>query len=397
MRDAGAPACARQGLAAAGYYISVSTALTVVVKMLFTAAGDALHVPFLLLSQALTVLLLFAAAALSRAWAAPALPRTLLHWRAYAPLLASYAGMLSSSVLALRLTSLLMYNTLRRTSLVFVVVAQALAHGALPTRYTAAATALTVGGAAYAGAHDSAFHREGYGLAIAANVTSAMYLVLLRPVRDEMNYTNSQLLFVNTLFIAPLLALFLAAQPSGTASALLPALRAEPGIAALYAAACGLAFLLNHSTYVNTTVNGAVAQTISAQVKDFLLLVVSVAFIDRPEDRTPRSVAGVLIAFLGSLVYCFGRLHGVWRARRGGTSLGCSGSGDAGSAESADHGDERDQDRDDRPQGETTGDAKNFGGRGAAHQSNGYSLVDSDGCESGERSRVQNTECVLAT
>lgn len=393
MVGAGAAASSGEGLAAAGYYISVSTALTVVVKLLFTAAGDALHVPFLLLSQALTVLLLFAAAALSRAWAPPALPRTAEDFRVYAPLLAAYAGMLSSSVVALRLTSLLMYNTLRRTSLFFVVVAQALAHGALPSRYTAVATLLTVGGAAYAGAHDLAFHQTGYLLAVVANITSAAYLVLLRPVRDQMGYTNTQLLFVNTLFIAPLLAAFLVALPSGTALSFLPALRGDPGIAALFAAACGLAFLLNHSTYVNTTVNDAVAQTVSAQVKDFILLVVSVAFIDRPEDRTLRSVTGVLIAFAGSLVYCFGRLHGVWHARRGWSSQGCSGDEDAGSVESADHGDGRYQEQDSSPQDEPSREAQNyslFGGLEAAHLSNGYALVDSDDFQSENRSQLQN-------
>jgi hypothetical protein len=315
--------------AAASYYICASVLLTSTVKALFAAAEAALPVPLLLLSQAAAVLALFALSAAARLWTAPALPRGAAQWRVYLPLLLAYVAMLTSSVVALQLTSLLMYHALRRTSLAFVVAAQAAADGARPTRCTAAAAAMTVAGAVYAGFYDLGFHARGYGLAVAANAASAVYLVRLRPVRDKLGYTNAQFLFVNTLFVAPLLAVFLATAPAGAAARFISVLRGDVRVAGLFVAACVLTFFLNHSTYVNTSVNDAVVQTVSAQVKDLVLLGVSFVVFDRAEHRAPGNVAGVLFGFAGSLVYGYGRLLEAWREGGGGAAEGADAVEDA--------------------------------------------------------------------
>lgn len=90
--------------------------------------------------------MLFTLASLTSFWTLPVLPSTGIAIRSYLPLLAAYATMLTSSVVALSLTSLLMYNTLRRISLLFVVVFQAIYTRTSPTAYTLAATILSLSG-----------------------------------------------------------------------------------------------------------------------------------------------------------------------------------------------------------------------------------------------------------
>lgn len=195
-----------RSLSAAAYYIFSSLLLTVVVKVLLQSPALTLPVPLLLFLQALSTLLIFFALATCTAlWTVPSLPTTTATIRSYLPLLAAYATMLASSVSALSLTSLLMYNTLRRISLLFVVVLQAIYTRSTPTPYTLVATVLSVAGgtsslpqttgihpaachprprtnnlsafrcplpaATYAGIADLSFDLRGYSLAMLANAS----------------------------------------------------------------------------------------------------------------------------------------------------------------------------------------------------------------------------------
>lgn len=140
-------------------------------------------------------------------------------------------------------------------------------------------------------------------------------MILLTPVRDALDYSNLDLLFVNTCAVTPLLLLFflLTSAPLSTATALFAHLATHPAPAATFAAACTLTFFLNHATYLNTAINNPVAQTVSAQLRDVLLLGISVAFIDNAAHRGPGNITGVLIGLAGSVIYAYGRLVGAQR------------------------------------------------------------------------------------
>jgi hypothetical protein len=287
-------------LLAALYYVATSCALTVFNKLLF-GAHDRLPAQSLLLAQSLTSVAVLALLSLTPRYNAPALPRprTLA---TYAPLLAAYLAMLATSLLALRRTSLLMYNTIRRTSIVFVILLSAARDRAAPSRYATAAAVLTVAGAAAAARRDNAFAPVGYGLAVAANAATSAYLVLLKPTRDALLLTNAQLMHLNAAASAPLLiALHVSAPPAIGA--------VGPTSAALLACSCLLAVIIAHATAVNTVANDAVAHTLSAQVKDVVLLALSYFVIDSPESRAEGNVAGVLLGFSGSLVYVYGKMQ----------------------------------------------------------------------------------------
>lgn len=291
---------------AALYYIASSCVLTVINKLLFKA-WPSLHVPTLVLSQSLSSLVVFMGLGAFRMFH---FPRIKLHPARAAgvvlPLLATYAGMLSMSLLALQNTTLLMCNTLRRTSIIFVVILHSLFNGTIPSFYTFAAVVLTVCGAFYAGKADLVFDPVGYSLAIAANFSAALYLTLIRPVRDKLAVSNMQLLFISTLGIMPIHFTVLH-RYRGESSFLEMASSGDRKTVLLYLASCAMATIISHATYLNTTVNDAIAQTVSAQVKDVVLLIASVLFIDSPSERGDGNIVGAMIGFVGSLIYAVGK------------------------------------------------------------------------------------------
>jgi solute carrier family 35 len=302
-------------LAASLYYVTASTTLTIFNKLLFSGHAE-VYPPFLLLAQSCTSLCIFLALYLVGRFIPPPLPsrpRFASAAATYAPLLAAYVIMLISSLIALQRTSLLMCNTIRRTSIVFVVAVHALVENRPPTRHTVAATVLTIAGAVIAGSRDLAFDTAGYALAITANASSALYLVLLCPVRDKLGFTNLQLMFVNTACIVPLLAALLVALPPPPLRFLprdiMSQLAMSPTFALIFASSCSMAMILSHATYINTTVNDAVVQTVSAQIKDVVLLLVSFLFIDSSVGRAKGNLYGVIIGFFGSIIYAIGKLQ----------------------------------------------------------------------------------------
>lgn len=68
--------------------------------------------------------------------------------------------------------------------------------------------------------------------------------------------------------------------------------------------------VINHAIFVNTTTNDAIAQSIASQLKDVVLLVLSIAFVDDPAQRASGNLQGVFVGFMGSVVYGIGKLRG---------------------------------------------------------------------------------------
>lgn len=291
-------------LLSALYYISTSVSLTLFNKLLFSGFPSS-NPPFLLLCQSITaVLILLTLRLLGRfdppqlqTWGKDAL-------RKYAPLYVSNLVMLLTSLIALKFTSLLMYNTLRRTSMIFVVAIHSAVNSTRPSSFTVAATALVTFGALWAGSTDLAFDPVGYSLAFAANLSTAVYLVLLRPVRDKLQLSNLQLIFVNALANIPVLVFILLIFPPVG----LIALFADIKFSFLFLCSCSFAMVINHAIFVNTTTNDAIAQSISSQLKDVVLLITSIMFVDDPSQRASGNLKGVLLGFSGSIVYGIGKL-----------------------------------------------------------------------------------------
>lgn len=199
-----------------------------------------------------------------------------------------------------------MYNTLRRASMVFVVAIYSLLNRSRPPLYTLAATMLVTSGAVFASSTDLAFDPLGYSLAFVANLSTAIYLVLVVPVRDKLKISNIQLVFVNALANIPILVVITLIWPPRNGFLMQ---FNDVQFSLLFLCSCILAMLINHSTFVNTTVNDAIAQSVASQLKDVVLLIVSVVFIDDPSSRAKGNLRGVMIGFFGSLVYGIGKVN----------------------------------------------------------------------------------------
>ena len=290
---------------AAVYYIATSVSLTLFNKLLFSRfpASDP---PFLLLCQSLTAVLILGTLKLFGKFTPPNLFLwTRQSFRAYSPLFISNLCMLLTSLIALKFTSLLMYNTLRRTSMIFVVAIHSYVTTTRPSPYTVGATALVTCGALIAGTTDLSFDPLGYGLALAANISTALYLVLLKPVRDKLHLSNLELIFVNALSNIPVLFAIICFFPPE--ENLLEQFN-DATFAFFFLSSCALAVVINHAIFVNTTTNDAIAQSVSSQLKDVALLIISLLFIDDPKHRAAGNLQGVLVGFFGSLVYGVGKL-----------------------------------------------------------------------------------------
>jgi hypothetical protein len=292
------------------YYICISVLLTCSNKLLFDRF-PVVDAPALVLGQSVTALaaflLLVAAGKLTvpKPWSWPA--RTLALYLVY---LVAYATTIVTALLALSLTSMLMCNTLRRTAIVFVVAIEALTYRAWPSPYTMVATVLSVYGALHAARGDLMYHPRGYAVAFLANISSSVYLVMVRPVRDLLKLSNLQLQFLNTLFIVPILLVVVAIAPplSPLNAPSTPGARSlDASFLFLFLASCLLAMTITHATYVSTTINSAVTHVIAALVKDGVLLFVSF-MLDGHQGRANGTIVGVLLSLLGSVVYGTGKI-----------------------------------------------------------------------------------------
>lgn len=292
-------------LLAALYYIATSVSLTLFNKILFSQFPGS-DPPFLLISQSITAVAILSVLRLAGKFSPPSIfswPRA--SFRVYAPLYVSNLVMLLTSLVALKFTSLLMYNTLRRTSMIFVVAIHSAMHKTRPSPYTVGATALVTVGALIASVTDLAYDPLGYALAFTANISTAIYLVLLRPVRDKLQLNNLQLIYVNALANIPVLLAIILMFPAD--EEFLDSFE-EPLFLLLFFCSCAMAVVINHAIFVNTTTNDAIAQSISSQLKDVVLLITSIVFVDDASQRASGNLTGVFVGFLGSVVYGIGKL-----------------------------------------------------------------------------------------
>ncbi|KAA8497050.1 Nucleotide-sugar uncharacterized transporter 3 [Porphyridium purpureum] len=293
---------------AAVYYVSVSSCLTVVNKALF--ARFALGSPLVLVvAQNAAILCVAAALHLSSAYplALPARDT----WRHMLPLAVAFVAMVWTGLAAISLTSLMMFNTLRKTSVLVVMLLELvmLPAAPLPSPGVILSVCVIVGGTLLAAAGDLKYDRAGYLLALGANLSTALYLIFIKRAKDATGLDSFPLLVANTLITFPVVLGLSLVLVDWRAQLMTPM---APEFATAFALSCVLAVAINHSIYLNTTANSPLTQSVSAQIKDALLFLVSYFIFDKGSTST-RGTVGVLISFLGGVMYGVVKL----RARQG--------------------------------------------------------------------------------
>ncbi|KAI5403744.1 UDP-N-acetylglucosamine transporter ugnt1, variant 3 [Lathyrus oleraceus] len=201
-----------------------------------------------------------------------------------------------------------MYTTLRRTTVVFTMLVEYMLVGQKYTRSIIFSVGLIVFGAFIAGARDLSFDAYGYAIVFLSNITTAIYLATIARVGKTSGLNSFGLMWCNGIISGPLLFIWTLVQGDLTMTINFPHLL-SPGFIVVLLLSCILAFFLNYSIFLNTTLNSALTQTICGNMKDLFTIGFGwIIFGGLPFDFW--NVIGQSLGFAGSGLYAFYKLIG---------------------------------------------------------------------------------------
>ena len=217
-----------------------------------------------------------------------------------------------------------MYTTLRRTTVVFVMLLEWLQSNKTSSSGVQASVVLMIVGALVAGYRDLHFDLLSYSIVFLYNLCTALYLVLINDISVREKRQAAQVehhehlqhrppldkydfMFYNNVITIPLLALIVLATDETRALVHSPHASNPYFLLSLLASSL-LAFLLNYAIFANTAKNSALTQTVSGQAKDVIVVALGyLAFDDSHMDV--GNAVGVALGFAGSVAYAVARMR----------------------------------------------------------------------------------------
>lgn len=231
--------------------------------------------------------------------------KTLMHTL---PLAVAYLLYMVVSVESVRGVNVPMYTTLRRTTVAFTMIMEYFLAGQKYTPPVVGSVGLIILGAFVAGARDLSFDFFGYAIVFLANITTAIYLATIARIGKSSGLNSFGLMWCNGVICGPLLLLWTFLRGDLETTINFPYLL-SPGFLVVLCFSCILAFFLNYSIFLNTTLNSAVTQTICGNLKDLFTIGLGwILFGGLPFDFL--NVFGQLLGFLGSGLYAYYKLVG---------------------------------------------------------------------------------------
>lgn len=231
--------------------------------------------------------------------------KTLVHTL---PLAAAYLLYMLASMEAVRGVNVPMYTTLRRTTVVFTMFVEYILVRQKYTSSVVGSVGLIVSGAFIAGARDLSFDAYGYAVVFISNVTTAIYLATIARVGKSSGLNSFGLMWCNGILCGPFLLFWTFIRGDLETTMNFPYLF-SPGFMVVLLLSCILAFFLNYSIFLNTTLNSAVTQTICGNMKDIFTIGLGwMLFGGLPFDIF--NVIGQFLGFLGSGLYAYYKLIG---------------------------------------------------------------------------------------
>lgn len=231
--------------------------------------------------------------------------KTLMHTL---PLAVAYLLYMVVSVESVRGVNVPMYTTLRRTTVAFTMIMEYFLAGQKYTPPVVGSVGLIVLGAFVAGARDLSFDFFGYAVVFLANITTAIYLATIARIGKSSGLNSFGLMWCNGVICGPILLLWTFLRGDLETTINFPYLL-SPGFLVVLCFSCILAFFLNYSIFLNTTLNSAVTQTICGNLKDLFTIGLGwILFGGLPFDFL--NVFGQLLGFLGSGLYAYYKLVG---------------------------------------------------------------------------------------
>ncbi|KAL0297147.1 UNVERIFIED_CONTAM: UDP-N-acetylglucosamine transporter UGNT1 [Sesamum radiatum] len=224
------------------------------------------------------------------------------------PLALTYLLYMLVTMESVRGVNVPMYTTLRRTTVVFTMIVEYILVRQRYTRPILGSVALIVFGAFIAGARDLSFDTYGYLVVFLANITTAIYLATIARIGKTSGLNSFGLMWCNGILCGPVLLLWTLFRGDLEMTMNFPYLL-SPGFLVVLALSCILAFFLNYSIFLNTTLNSALTQTICGNLKDLFTISLGwVIFGGLPFDLL--NVIGQLLGFIGSGMYAYYKLIG---------------------------------------------------------------------------------------
>ncbi|XP_004498745.1 UDP-N-acetylglucosamine transporter UGNT1-like [Cicer arietinum] len=201
-----------------------------------------------------------------------------------------------------------MYTTLRRTTVVFTMLVELVLVGQRYTRSVVFSVGLIVFGAFVAGARDLSFDAYGYAVVFMANITTAIYLATIARIGKTSGLNSFGLMWCNGILCGPVLLIWTFIRGDLKMTINFPYLF-SPGFIVILLFSCILAFFLNYSIFLNTTLNSALTQTICGNLKDLFTIGFGwIIFGGLPFDFW--NVIGQFLGFAGSALYAYFKLIG---------------------------------------------------------------------------------------
>ncbi|XP_072997988.1 UDP-N-acetylglucosamine transporter UGNT1-like [Typha latifolia] len=230
---------------------------------------------------------------------------TLLHTL---PLSIAYLLYMLASMESVRGVNVPMYTTLRRTTVVFTMIVEYLLIRQKYTHHVVGSVALIVLGAFVAGARDLSFDAYGYAIVLIANLTTAVYLATIARIGKSSGLNSFGLMWCNGVVCGPILLFWTYFHGDLELTMNFPHLYSA-GFQVVMLLSCILAFFLNYSIFLNTTLNSALTQTMCGNLKDLFTVGLGwVIFGGLPFDLL--NVIGQGLGFVGSGFYAYCKLKG---------------------------------------------------------------------------------------
>ncbi|CAM6067032.1 unnamed protein product [Sphagnum tenellum] len=228
--------------------------------------------------------------------------------RQISPLSIAYLFYMVVGMASIRGVNVPMFTTLRRTTVFFTMIMEFVLVGQRHSNPIIVSVAIIVLGALIAGSRDLSFKLEGYSVVLLSNLTTAIYLATIARLGKTTGLNSFGLMWCNGLICGPILILWIL-----LSGELKMALNFESihvlGFQVVTALSCMLAFCLNYTIFLNTTLNSALTQTMCGNLKDLgTVLFGWIWFGGLPFDWL--NVLGQLLGFVGSGLYAYCKLKG---------------------------------------------------------------------------------------
>ncbi|CAL9222894.1 unnamed protein product [Arabidopsis halleri] len=225
------------------------------------------------------------------------------------PLAFTYLFYMLVTMESVRNINVPMYTTLRRTTIFFTMIMEYLLSGQKHSVLIIFSVGIIILGAIIAGIRDLSFDGYGYGLVFTANICTATYLALIARIGKSSGLNIFGLMWCNGIICIPFLLLWTSVKGELEAMLSFPHLYSV-GFQVVICLSCVLAFMINYSVFLNTTLNSALTHSICGNLKDLFTITLGwLIFAGLPFDWV--NVMGQALGFTGSIFYAFFKYKGM--------------------------------------------------------------------------------------